>query len=308
MSQIQDMVDFVVAWCNDDSHGYSQYRRWGPDCDCSSLMYMAADHAGYGVGTGEGSTSSMIGSFSDAGFSVLKFDGNLDDLEAGDILLTPGEHTEMYIGDGQMGGAHIDENGGIAGPNQGDQTGHEVSIVDAYIRDGGWDYVLCPPRDSGDSSDDSGSDSGTHSGCTVNVVYNASTAEEGELGSVQNGQELGVEGHWQNGFAAMVDKGSIWYECHVLDGDWTERKADGEWVKAPDGKFFDGVRIYYTTPDGEVLCEAAYQVHASPDSPGPNKDVWFSERTDDDADSDWDTFGGSFGDPYDMLKVDIQLV
>ena len=51
MGSVSKMVSFVKEWCADDSHGYSQNNRWGPDCDCSSLMYMAAAHAGYGVPT-----------------------------------------------------------------------------------------------------------------------------------------------------------------------------------------------------------------------------------------------------------------
>ena len=42
MGNKQKFVEFVTEWCEDDSHGYSQVNRWGPDCDCSSLMYMAA--------------------------------------------------------------------------------------------------------------------------------------------------------------------------------------------------------------------------------------------------------------------------
>lgn len=34
------MIDFVMDWCSDDNHGYSQIQRWGPDCDCASLQYM----------------------------------------------------------------------------------------------------------------------------------------------------------------------------------------------------------------------------------------------------------------------------
>ena len=55
----------------------------------------------------------------------------------GDILWKQ-NHTEIYIGDGKTVGAHCDENGGIAGTNRGDQTGHEIDVGDV----GSWYYVF----------------------------------------------------------------------------------------------------------------------------------------------------------------------
>lgn len=150
MGKIQDMIDYAVAVARDDSHGYSQVRRWpedGTDFDCSSLMYEAADHAGYEVKRGwPRYTGSMLDDFTAAGFEAIRFDGNLGDLDPGDIMLNVGAHTEMYIGNGQFVGAHIAETGGVDGA-PGDQTGNEISICPAYVYSSGWDYVLMPPRD-----------------------------------------------------------------------------------------------------------------------------------------------------------------
>ena len=157
MGKIEKMVQYVKDTCADDSVGYAQVRRWrNPDVDCSSFMYLAANAAGYNVPTGYGYTGTMLADFKKAGFTAVKFDGNLNDLDAGDILLKVENHNEMYIGNGKFGGAHIDENGGIAGASGGDQTGNEVSIVNAYVYSGGWDYVLIPPKESG-SNGSSGS-------------------------------------------------------------------------------------------------------------------------------------------------------
>ena len=153
MSKIQKMVDYAVAVAKDDSHGYSQTRRWpsqGTDFDCSSLMYEAAHHAGYDVTVGPSGThytGSMLADFKKAGFTAVPFDGNLSDLEPGDILLNVAAHTEMYIGDGKFVGAHIAETGGVDG-KPGDQTGNEISVCPAYVYSDGWDYVLVPPRES----------------------------------------------------------------------------------------------------------------------------------------------------------------
>lgn len=149
MSRIDTMVKFVKDTCNDPKVGYSQVNRWlNPDVDCSSFMYLAANKAGYNIKTGSGYTGSMLADFKKAGFNAVKFDGNLNDLTAGDIMLNVQNHTEMYIGGGKFGGAHIDENGGITGKQKGDQTGSEVSIVNAYVYSSGWDYVLVPPRET----------------------------------------------------------------------------------------------------------------------------------------------------------------
>lgn len=149
MGSKQAMIDFVVDWCNDDSHGYSQAHRNGPDCDCSSLMYMAARHAGYDVGSSNGWTGSMRTDFTRAGFTSVSFDGNLYDCEPGCIALNEQHHTEMFVDWGVLGGAHIDEHGGVQGCCQGDQRGNEVSVGPAYIPSYGWDYILIPPDDGG---------------------------------------------------------------------------------------------------------------------------------------------------------------
>lgn len=153
MGKIQKMIDYAVAIANDDSHGYSQTRRWksqGTDRDCSSLMYEAANAAGYNVTVGPSGThytGTMIEDFENAGFTVLRFDGNLYDLDKGDILVRDpwGDdgHTEMYIGNNQLVGAHGSEYGTADG-EPGDQTGGEISVVGVY---GNWDYVLMPPKE-----------------------------------------------------------------------------------------------------------------------------------------------------------------
>lgn len=151
MGSTQRMVDYAVGIANDDSHGYSQRRRWpedGTDFDCSSLMYESAEQAGFHVKRGwPRYTGSMLADFTAAGFTAVPFDGNLADLDAGDILLNVTHHTEMCIGDGLFVGAHCSETGEADGA-PGDQTGDEISIVAAYrYHDGGWDYVLVPPAD-----------------------------------------------------------------------------------------------------------------------------------------------------------------
>ncbi len=153
-SKADKMVKHAKDIAADDSHGYTQDtgKRWGPDYDCSSLMYECAKFAGYNIKTGAGKyTGTMVPDFKAAGFTVLPFDGNLNDLDPGDIMLNVKNHTEMYVGNGKFVGAHSSENGTAYGKT-GDQTGNEISVVSAYIPSYGWDYVLVPPKESGSSA------------------------------------------------------------------------------------------------------------------------------------------------------------
>lgn len=160
MGKRQAFVDFVVDWCEDPSHGYTQdlVKRWGPDCDCSSLMYMAANAAGYDVPTGYGNTATMKSDFEKAGWTAVPFDGVLSDCAPGCIALNTSNHTEAFVDWNTFGGASMDENGGIQGATSGDQTGREVRITGAYTPSYGWDYILIPPDEDGSGSAEDSSD------------------------------------------------------------------------------------------------------------------------------------------------------
>ena len=152
MSRKDGFVKRCIDYCRDDSHGYSQTNdRFGhPDFDCSGLVYQCAIEAGYDLPTGGTRyTGTMLDHFRAAGFTAQPFDGNVHDLEPGDIVLNVANHVEMCVMPGCFGGAHIDERGNIAGGAPGDQTGNEVSICPAYVYGDGWDWVLTPPADDG---------------------------------------------------------------------------------------------------------------------------------------------------------------
>ena len=152
-SRREVFVDRILHYAEDDSHGYSQKPpsgRWGPDYDCSSLLYQAASEAGYNVGAGSDKlrfTGTMLKDFEKAGFQVLPFANvGISDLEIGDILLNLALHAEVYVGEGQTVGATGSETGGYVG-EAGDQTGHEIERHPAITFDKDWDYVLRPPDD-----------------------------------------------------------------------------------------------------------------------------------------------------------------
>lgn len=143
----QDAIDWAVDIANDDSHGYDQTHRDGPDYDCSSLICWAYYKAGLNTRPGyTPATGSMYDVFTDAGFQDVTDQVNLssgDGLVKGDVLLVPGSHTEMYIGDGRLVGASINENGETTGGQTGDQTGEEIHVHGYYNYP--WTYVLRYP-------------------------------------------------------------------------------------------------------------------------------------------------------------------
>lgn len=134
----------AVAWAKqiaaDDSHGYDQNARWGPDYDCSSLVISAYKHAGLPLTSTY--TGNMRNDFFNNGFAVAQ-GVNLATgagLRLGDVLLNEIHHTALYIGDGKILHASGNEFGGATGGRTGDQTGKEISICNYFNFP--WDYVL----------------------------------------------------------------------------------------------------------------------------------------------------------------------
>ncbi len=124
----------AVKIANDDTHGYSQEDRWGPDYDCSSLVVTSLMRTG--LPTGDATYTGNMLDLLNYGWDSYGYVSEVF-LKRGDILLTPNYHTEFYMGDGKNVRAWP---GPIA---QGDQTGEEISIVDYHTNNGrGWDYVL----------------------------------------------------------------------------------------------------------------------------------------------------------------------
>ena len=144
----QETINKAVAWAtgiaNDSTHGYDQANRWGNDYDCSSFIITAWQAAGVPVkDTGASYTGNMYFSFIKCGFADVTNDVNLATgagLERGDVLLNKAHHTEMYIGNGKVVKASINEKGTTTGGKPGDQTGREIYIGNYYNYP--WDCVL----------------------------------------------------------------------------------------------------------------------------------------------------------------------
>lgn len=149
MSVIEKAIQWAVNIANDNSHGYDQIHRWGPDYDCSSLVISAYEMAGLPIRAHGGSyTGNMKAAFIKCGFKAIPFKREMA-LIRGDVCFyhyvkdgkTHG-HAVLYIGEGKIVQASINEKGKAVGGQPGDQTGREVSIGNFYTPTREWDYVL----------------------------------------------------------------------------------------------------------------------------------------------------------------------
>lgn len=147
---VQEAINKAVAWAvavaDDPAHGYDQANRWGADYDCSSFVITAWQQAGVPVKTsGASYTGNMYWAFINCGFRDVTNSVNLNtgaNLQKGDVVINTKHHTELYIGNGKMVKASINELGGVTGGKTGDQTGREIYIGNYYKPSYGWDYVL----------------------------------------------------------------------------------------------------------------------------------------------------------------------
>lgn len=145
------IIDNAVSWAlriaEDDSHGYDQESRWGPDYDCSSLVITAYENAGIPVKTnGATYTGNMVNVFLSCGFKDVTGEITLSTgagLIKGDVLWKDG-HTEMVCSAGRIVGASANENGEATGGQTGDQTGAEIRERDYY--NAPWTTVLRYPE------------------------------------------------------------------------------------------------------------------------------------------------------------------
>lgn len=143
MSAIEKAVAWAIETANDNSHGYSQINRYGPDYDCSSFVITAWENAGVPVKrAGASYTGNMRGAFIACGFVDVTTQVGLATgygIQAGDVLLNYAAHTCLAVGGGKVANCRTDE----GHPQSGDQSGNEIRIQSYW--DGSpnrWNCVL----------------------------------------------------------------------------------------------------------------------------------------------------------------------
>jgi hypothetical protein len=155
---IAKAVSWAVMIANNNGYGYDQPTRetgWekyqsDPNCasqcgsfDCTSFISAALTAAGY-FKTNPNFAGNEVSELEGVGFKQVATSATTSaNLQPGDILLTA-DHTEMYIGNNQNVGAHINENDGVSGGQVGDQTGNEISVTPFY--DDNWIGVFRAPN------------------------------------------------------------------------------------------------------------------------------------------------------------------
>ena len=144
-----NVIDNAVAWAvaiaNDDTHGYDQTHRQGPNYDCSSLVINAYQQAGLDVkGAGASYTGNLVNAFLKCGFTNVTSKVNLSTgagLQKGDVIWRSG-HVAMMTASNKLVEASINEKGTITGGQSGDQTGKEISVKTWYTPSKAWTKCL----------------------------------------------------------------------------------------------------------------------------------------------------------------------
>ncbi|MBP5317027.1 MAG: LysM peptidoglycan-binding domain-containing protein [Bacteroidales bacterium] len=133
-------VEWIKKIAADNSHGYDQSSRWGPDYDCSSLVISAYKAAGVPLTCTY--TGNMRNDMLNKGFAPVPTANKQTGagLLPGDVLLNETHHTAMYIGNGKIVHAAGNESGGATGGKTGDQNSRE--ICEANYFNFPWDCIL----------------------------------------------------------------------------------------------------------------------------------------------------------------------
>ena len=115
----------------------------------------------------------------------------------------------------------------------------------------------------------------------------------------------GIRGRKITDIAIKCDKGSLWYQVHVLGGGWLPKVTGYNWNDhnngyAGNGKPIDAVRVYYNTPQ-DVVRSSGYQKAQYKVSPVNGN--YYSWQYDNETDNGQDGYAGCFGKAIDRFQL-----
>ncbi len=115
-------MEAALAWAleiaADDSHGYSQSERFGPNYDCASFVCTALMEGGFSLEDCL-SPAGLVALLPELGFTVYR--RGETEPRRGDILVRTGVHVEFCMGNGGCLAAHRNYD-----RRSGDSGGHEI--------------------------------------------------------------------------------------------------------------------------------------------------------------------------------------
>lgn len=178
---VERAVNWAIGIANDDSHGYDQNSRWGhPDFDCSSLVISAFEQAGIKLkSAGADTTKNLLEHALQIGFADVTNSTNRANgagMRRGDILLHKDHHAALYIGDGQLVNASINEKNTTTGGQPGDQNGREILVRGYYNHP--WTNILRYTKQTSSGGGYIGGDTAGREPNTPPVKYNPKAGVE----------------------------------------------------------------------------------------------------------------------------------
>lgn len=130
--KLQKAMQIMQNLCNDNSHGYSQSNRWGPDFDCASSIIYSLRMAGFNTGVANSTRDITAGLCANGWVKVPS-----SSAQAGDILWTSG-HVAFYMG----GGVTAEFHSSRGNPQSGDQTGTEADVKKSWKPVSAYSYAI----------------------------------------------------------------------------------------------------------------------------------------------------------------------
>ncbi len=141
----------------------------------------------------------------------------------------------------------------------------------------------------------------------INFTYAVRTEDGNILPEVTNLTDYaGIRGKGITDIKIRCDKGSLWYQVHLLKRKkWLPRVSGCDWNDpengfAGDHEVIDAVRVYYNTPN-EIVSNQGYQkaqYRSSPTGQG-----YYSWQYDDETENGQDGYTGSFGKVIDRFQL-----